>query len=142
MNCEEVDGEIVIYGDNIIQMDDEELVLKSRPEFALFPDIEITELMEEIESCLAKIRWQRDQEDRAKEAQRVAEETGRDQEEEVERRHPHNPLDNTFDMSSTRPTDMKANKKIIMPNPRSDQEEMLLATRRNLWLRISEDYIK
>ena len=75
--------------------------------------------MEEIESCLAKLRWERGRKDRAKEDERVAEEMGEDAGDtggEV-RRHPFDLLKNDFDMSFIRPTDMRANKHVIMPNP-------------------------
>ena len=67
MDSEEAGGEVAIYGDNIIITDDERLVLRLHPEFALFPDLSITEVIEEIKCCLAKVRWQRASEDRDRE---------------------------------------------------------------------------
>ena len=56
----------IVYGD-ITLTDSEKLVLRLRPEFALFPDLDVVLIMEEIEACLAKLRWDRARADRERE---------------------------------------------------------------------------
>ena len=85
--------------------DDEELVLRMRPEFALFPRLSLRALMEEFEACLTKVRWGRNAEDRAREEARVAQEAG-----EVvppkQRGAPYDMEQWKWDMAYTEPTDL------------------------------------
>ena len=57
------------------------------------------------------------------------------------RRHPHNILGGVYDLTQLRPTDMRNNKSIVLPNPRPDAEELILAARRSVWLRTAERYL-
>ena len=110
----------------------ERTMLRLRPEYVLFPDLVMSKIMEEIECW-----WQKGQEDRTREEQQKAEEMGEKPAPKDARRHPMDLRDRTFDMSWVRPTDMQSDKRVIMPVARQDEEEMLLAARRSIWIRMA-----
>ena len=128
------------FGDPPIDQD-ESKVLELRPEFALFPKLTTSGILEEIESVLAKIRWHRNAADRGKERLRQVEElrlagedvssleVGTEQDRSI-----YNDKEKTLNMSQMRPTDMRDNRRIIMPPPRAAAEEIGLAGLRSSWM--------
>ena len=106
----------------------------------LFPNLSIMTITEEVEMCLAKVRMNRAHTDRENETRRVQEEMGESVDPDP-RRHPLDLTLGTYDLSIVRPTDMRNNKCIIMPDAKPEPEELLLAARRNVWLRTAKAYL-
>ena len=57
------------------------------------------------------------------------------------RRHPHDVMEGTYDLTALCPTNMRNNTRMIMPDPRPESEECVLAAKRRLWLNTAQTYI-
>ena len=132
------EDEVITFG-NVNLDADEMMILKKRPEFAVFDTIKDDRINEEMLSTMTKIRWERwshDDDDQGDEQDLTPEkldekETKEEMEsqEEDQMRLVYNHDDKTINLGARRATDMRHNMRLIMPKPRSATEEAVLSTR-------------
>ena len=145
-NCDiNVDGEprpIVTFGEVDLDPSESE-VLSLRPEYALLPHLSMVEVREAIKIRNTKLRWERDRADRLAEATRAAQEAGESPpEEDPLGRLGFDPTSKLLDLTLLRPTDMKNNRRVIMPPTRPMSEELAISARRTALLRTTEESIR
>ena len=133
-----------MYG-GIQLTEDEEYLLRQRPELALYSNINMAEIEQEVETTLTQIRWTRI-------------ETGYRQEETEEGNKPenkelikkmnyndrivYNREEHKIDLTNRCATDMKNNRRVFLPKGRPPNEEAELRLRAQMWKSKVEEYVK
>ena len=128
-------------------LEDEErmVMIKLRPETALYSDLNIIEIESDIEATLCKLRWTEMEKDEEYEEVEIidrAEHSDRSNIDfiEIVSRLVWNESDNSIDMGRVKSTDMRGNKRIKLPPPLDPKREGLIQTRASLWRRIMVTY--
>ena len=146
---EEEPIEVIVFGE--VQLSEcEKDVLRLRPEFAVTERLSLALHEEECEVALTKSRWDRNSADRMKPRDpgfvtNPDEEMLQDRANELTEAAKRLPLDSnemTLDMGVLRSTDMKNNRRISMPDPRTPKEEAVYSQRKQMWMQRMEEYMK
>ena len=126
-------------------------VLDLRPEFAVFNNVDLKRLAEEINITLIKVRWDRrnrdsEVEDGAPKTEQEAKDQDdkeeKDRMEDADSRMIFDLQTKTIDMGARRATDMAHNTRLILPQPRSAAEEAVLGARQMVWKETAARYRK
>ena len=140
---------VIIYGDIDVNSDELEL-LRNKPDFAMFTKIDKDQIKIEFEIGLTKVRWNRRttgyKEDDLETESMSKEELDRykamDEKTEMEMRTVFDMENCKLDMGNRRPTDCKANRRVIIPPPRPGKEEAELMLRKEGWTEVVNKYYK
>ena len=122
---DEYDNKPMCYGGVTID-ENETTVLRLPPKFAMFEEVKEAKCEAEIEKGFAKMRWSR-----------WKEEDG-----ETMRIHAYD-IDNTkMNFKNLRPTEMEYNKRVYLPGPMSEEEEIKVMNLKNDLMKEIEQYCK
>ena len=108
---------VPVYGGIKDLSEDQEEVLQLPPNHRIYPRLNLEEFKTELEKCVIKANWQKTREERMKE------DTNKKNEKDD---HPTEVSDekaNVIDFRNLRATDLKNNKRIVIPKPDADDEE-------------------
>ena len=126
----------VVYAGIKIKSNEED-ILSFPPDYATFPKVDIEEFDTDMEKCVIKCTWEANKEQRKSEEKKGLEE--RD-EATAEDKEDINILDmKTLDFRNLKPTDLKNNKRIVIPDLFDDPEEI---RRNNLKSELKQVVIK
>ena len=106
--------------------EDEEQTLCLPPKFALYEEVKVSKCEAEIEKGMAKLRWSRWKEEEGANIREYA----------------YNIDDNIMNFKKMRPTEMKYNKRVFLPNPMREKEEIKTLNLRNELMNEIEEYCK
>ncbi len=112
-----------LYG-GVELTDSEEKMLNLAPKFAVYENVNVEECFGEIEKGLAKLRWSREYRDS-----------------EENRKEYFDQVTKTFNFGNMRACDQPFNKRIQLPKPLPDEEEVELQVVRNRLRTVTEHYI-
>ena len=136
----------------------EKEILNMRPEYAIFGKVDPQMVEEEIQIAATKVRWtvMNSSEGETKEGEKevIKEEirTNEDDKETISEEE-MNLIDakarqtvdteaGTIDMSKKRATDLKNNRRVMMPGPMTAREEGIMNSRIEMWRETTEEYRK
>ena len=122
---EEYNNEPKCYGG--VKIDENETcTLCLPPKFAMYEDVREAKCEAEIEKSFAKLRWSR----------------WKEKEGETIREYAYNIDDKKINFRNLRPTDMKYNKRVFLPGPMSEEEEIKVLNLKNELMKEIEQYSK
>ena len=110
--------EPVIYGGIKVNKVEQE-ILALPPDHTIFPKVDMEEFDTDMEKCIIKSKWQKNQEQRKVEEERVLKEQG-----EVAVENISEIKIKGIDFRNMRPTDFKNNKRVVLPQLDDDHEEI------------------
>ena len=110
---------VVYAGIEVNKNEDEILTLP--PDHAIFPKVDIEEFDTEVEKCIIKCQWEVNKEERIAEQMKAKEEASEELEESVKTDDNEAKL---LDFRNLRATEFKNNKRVILPHPGDDTEEI------------------
>ena len=130
-----------------VKLDEEELlVLKLPPDFAIPANLSEEDFIHEEEMAIAKFRWEKKkqlEEDLGEENVSVTEE---EKEEinivEAKSRQIFDPINKTLDLRKRRVTDLKENSRVYLPKPLPPQEEAKIEIRREQYEQVFRDHVR
>ena len=123
----------------VSQYADIELSLKERellslpPDHQLHPNVEINEIEVEIEKTLIKANWQEIRTERESEQQKTQKESDSS---------PPKVLENEFTLANLRATDLKRNKRVVIPSYFDEEEESRRIVLKHELIKVAEKYKK
>ena len=153
---EEPEISIVTVGD-ITMTEEENMILKKNPKFALLENLKLEDLELDFELSYGKYRYQlhrelREKRDKEREKEKTGigdmedeetpEEKQRQETEEAECRQVFNPLDKTYDARKLRVTDMQINTRVTLPKGLPSHHEAWVEVRRAKYEQVCTKYIK
>ena len=108
-----------------VQLDEnEECVLSLPPKFAMYDEIKVSKCEAEIEKGMAKLRWNR----------------WKEEDEQNNREYAYDIDSNTMNFRKMRPTEMKYNKRVILPNAMEEEEEIKAMNLKNELMKEVKEY--
>ena len=104
----------------------EEEILKLPPTHTIFPKVDIEEFDTEMEKCVIKCKWQKQQELRKFEEAKALEEASDEIKSSNEEKFTkvYDSEKKVLDLRNLKPTDLKNNKRVILPKLDEDSEEI------------------
>ena len=124
LNSDKIESDPCIYGGVELKNDLKE-ILKLPPKHTIFPKLDVEQFETELQKCEVKCRWQTQREQRENENKNKKKEMGIDvTTNNEETKEVFNEETKTIDFRNMKATDMKMNKRIIMPELDDDEEEI------------------
>ena len=115
------DNRPAVYGGICNLTVDQEKVLKLPPNHRTYPKLNVENFKTELEKCIIKSNWQKQREERQLEEEHCKNENDGAKEASSD---PVNDKENVIDFRNLKATDLKNNKRIILPNLEDDTEEI------------------
>ena len=131
---EDEKDKVPIYGGIKDLNEDQKEVLQLPPNHRTYPKLKLDDFKTELEKCVIKANWQKTNE------QRRQEEVNKKNENDDDTDDLPNETKNTINFTNLRATDLKNNKRIIIPNPDDDDEEEI--RRNNIKKELEKVYVK
>ena len=124
-----VEPETCVYG-GVELKDDLKDILNLPPTHTTFPPLKVEQFDTELQKCEVKSRWQSHNEQRKNENRKKKEELGDDTNgEDEETKEVFSIETKTLDFRNLKATDMKMNKRIVMPELNDDEEDIRRSNR-------------
>ena len=134
----EMDGKAIVHAG--IEVDEKEKeILNLPPDFAIFPKVDIEEFETDMEKCLIKCSWDTKNVQRKIESEKASNEASDNSDEVTSEKKLYDTEEKRLDFRNLKATDFKNNKRVILPEPDDDNEEI---RRKNLKAELKNIVIK